>query len=95
MSAHPRTSVTAVASLVFGVLSWIALPFIGAVLAIVLGHSARADLRRAPPGTVEGDGIALAGLVLGWAHLVVFACVVFVVFAFLGGAAFLAHLLGH
>ncbi len=94
MSTYPRTSGSAVASLVFGVLSWIVLPFIGAILAIVLGHSARGEIRRSPPGTVEGDGMALAGLILGWAHLfVVFACI-FVIFVFLGGLAFFAHF-GH
>ena len=94
MSTYPRTSGTAVASLVFGVLSWIVLPFIGAILAIVLGHSARGEIRRSPPGTVEGDGMALAGLILGWAHLFVVVACIFVIFVFLGGLAFFAHL-GH
>lgn len=94
MSTYPRTSGTAVASLVFGVLSWFALPFIGAILAIILGHSARSEIRRSPPGTIEGDGLALTGLILGWAHLVIVICVVFVFFVFLGGLAFFAHL-GH
>ncbi len=94
MSTYPRTSGTAVASLVFGVLSWIVLPFIGAILAVVLGHSARSEIRRSPPGTIEGDGMALAGLLLGWAHLFVVVACVFVVFVFLGGLAFFAHF-GH
>jgi hypothetical protein len=94
MSTYPRTSGTAVASLVFGVLSWIVLPFIGAILAIVLGHSARGEIRRSPPGTIEGDGMALAGLLLGWAHLFVVIACVFVVFVFFGGLAFFAHF-GH
>ena len=94
MSTYPRTSTSAVASLIFGVLSWIVLPFIGAILAVVLGHSARAEIRRSPPGTIEGDGMALTGLILGWAHLVIVFAVVFVIFAFLGGLAFFAHV-GH
>jgi hypothetical protein len=94
MSTYPRTSGTAVASLVFGVLSWIVLPFIGAILAIVLGHSARGEIRRSPPGTIEGDGMALAGLLLGWAHLFVVIACVFVIFVFFGGLAFFAHF-GH
>lgn len=87
----PRTSGTAVASLVFGVLSWFALPVIGAILAIVLGHSARGEIRRAPPGTVDGDGMAIAGLILGWAHVVVVVLGLGVIFLFLGGLAFFAH----
>jgi hypothetical protein len=94
MSTYPRTSGTAVASLVFGVLSWIVLPFIGAILAIVLGHGARGEIRRSPPGTIEGDGMALAGLLLGWAHLFVVIACVFVIFVFFGGLAFFAHF-GH
>ena len=94
MSTYPRTSGTAVASLVFGVLSWIVLPFIGAVLAIILGHSARGEIRRSPPGSIEGGGMALAGLILGWAHLFVVVAIVFVVFFFLGGLAFFASM-GH
>ncbi|MBO9662838.1 DUF4190 domain-containing protein [Dokdonella sp.] len=87
----PRTSGTAVASLVFGVLSWFALPVIGAILAIVLGHSARGEIRRAPPGTVDGDGMAIAGLILGWAHVVIVVLGLGVIFLFLGGIAFFAH----
>ncbi len=94
MDTSPRTSGTAIASLVFGILSWIMLPFIGALLAVVLGHSARSEIRRAPPGTIEGDGMALGGLILGWVHLAFFIVVVMLIFMFLGGLAFLAHL-GH
>lgn len=93
MSTAPRTSVTAVASLVFGVLSWFPLPVIGAILAIVLGHVARGEIRRAPPGTLEGDGMALAGLILGWAHVVIAILCLAVIFLFLGGLAFFAHYL--
>ena len=94
MDTSPRTSGTAVASLIFGILSWVMLPFIGALLAVVLGHSARSEIRRAPPGTIEGDGMALGGLILGWVHLAFFIIVVMLIFMFLGGLAFLAHL-GH
>jgi hypothetical protein len=86
-----RTSTLAVVSLVFGIVCWIALPFIGALVAIICGHSARAEIRRAPPGTIEGDGMALAGLILGWVHLLLVSACVFVLFAFFGGLALLAH----
>ena len=64
MNTAARTSGTAVASLVFGILSWILLPFIGAILAVILGHSARGEIRRAPPGVrgnpAFGDGFLFA-----------------------------------
>ena len=61
-------STSAILSLVFGVASWLVLPFIGAVVAIVCGHIARAEIRRAAPGTLHGDGMALGGLILGYLH---------------------------
>lgn len=90
--ASPRqTSTMAVLSLIFGVLSWCLLPFIGAIVAIVCGHSARAEIRRALPGTIDGDGMAVAGLILGWAHLALFILAILCLFLFFGGLAFFAH----
>lgn len=64
------TSSLAIVSLVFGILSWCLLPFIGAIVAIVCGHMARGEIRRTAVGAViEGDGMAIAGLVLGYVHL--------------------------
>ncbi|EQD64288.1 hypothetical protein B1A_08932, partial [mine drainage metagenome] len=62
---YVRTSGTAIASLIFGVLAWVALPLLGAILAVILGHIARGEIRRAPPGSIDGDGMAVAGLVRG------------------------------
>jgi hypothetical protein len=86
------TSATAIVSLVFGILCWVAIPFIGAVVAVICGHVARGEIRRAPPGTVDGDGMAVAGLILGYAHLVLFALLLFAFLTFFGGLAwFAAH----
>lgn len=68
-AAYPRTSTMAVLSLIFGILSYVFLPFIGALVAVICGHAARSEIRRAPPGTVDGDGMALAGLILGWIQI--------------------------
>ena len=87
----PRTSTAAILSLVFGILCWFALPLVGAIVAVICGHSARSDIRRSPPGTVEGDGLAMAGLVLGWIHIALWVIGIAVVFLFLGGLAFFAH----
>lgn len=68
------TSTLAVVSLVFGILSWLVLPFVGALIAVVCGHLARSEIRRSEPGSLSGDGLALTGLILGYLHL---ACWVF------------------
>jgi hypothetical protein len=89
-SLPARTSTLAVISLVFGILCWVALPFIGAIVAVICGHAARGEIRRAPVGTTEGDGMALAGLILGWAHLLLCVLVVMAFVVFFGGLAALA-----
>ena len=94
MNMAPRqTSALAITSLVAGLLGWTFLPLIGSVVAIVTGHMARSEIRRAQ-GQVEGDGLAIAGLVLGW--LVVAFTVITILFFvfFLGGLAALFALLG-
>lgn len=70
-TTYPRTSSLAVVSLVFGILAWLPplLPFVGALIAVVCGHSARSEIRRAPAGSIDGDGMAVAGLILGWLQL--------------------------
>ncbi len=85
------TSVTAVFSLVFGIICWVAMPFIGAIVAVICGHVARGEIRRAPAGSIEGEGMAIAGLILGYAHLALFALAVFLLFTFFGGLAWFAH----
>jgi len=86
-----KTSTTAIVSLVFGIICWVAIPFIGAIVAIVCGHVARTEIRNAPPGSIEGDGMAIAGLILGYLHLAVIAMFLLLVFTVLGGLAFFAH----
>jgi predicted acyltransferase len=55
----------AIASLVLGIGGLTILPLLGSIVAIVLGYMARRDIRQRP-GEVSGDGMALAGIVLGW-----------------------------
>jgi len=73
------TSIPAIVSLIFGIICWMALPFVGAIVAIVLGHIARSEIRRSPPGTLEGDGMALAGLILGYLHVALIGAVVLLI----------------
>ncbi|TAA28182.1 DUF4190 domain-containing protein [Pseudoxanthomonas winnipegensis] len=86
--ARPTSSL-AVVSLVFGILGWSLLPTIGALVAIITGHMARAEIRRSQ-GAMEGDGMAVAGLVLGWLHLVLLVLGIAALFLFFGGLAALA-----
>ena len=79
-----QTSGLAIVSLVAGILGWVMAPFIASVVAVVCGHLARGEIRR-DPGRLEGDGIAVAGLVLGYANLLLAAAVVVVAVLFFGG----------
>lgn len=90
----PRTSSSAVVSLVFGIVAWLVLPVIGAVVAVVTGHIARSEIRRAPPGTVEGDGLAVAGLLLGYIQLILCLLALVAIFLFFGGLLFFANMVG-
>jgi type IV pilus assembly protein PilA len=58
-----ETSGKAIASLIFGLL-FIFLPF--AVAAVILGHLSLSEIRKSA-GRIKGDGLAIAGLVLGYA----------------------------
>jgi len=78
------TSTTAVISLIFGILSWILLPVIGAVVAIVCGHMARSEIKRSG-GAIDGDAFAIAGLLLGWTHVVLLVSAVVIAILFFGG----------
>lgn len=63
----PETSGKAIASLVLGILG----PFTCAILGIVaipLGHAALGDIR-VRRGALVGDGLAKAGIILGWINV--------------------------
>ncbi len=64
-SGAMQTSGLAIASLVSGIAGWTILPLLGSILAIFLGYAARNEIRR-DPDRLTGEGLAVAGLVLGW-----------------------------
>jgi hypothetical protein len=65
----PENSTLSIVSLVSGILAWFLLPFIGAIAAIITGHMAKAEIRDSM-GRLGGDGMATAGLVLGYVQIV-------------------------
>ena len=91
MNQIRRTSSLAIASLVAGILGWTLVPFIGTLVAIVCGHMARGEIRRSN-GQLDGDGLAVTGLVLGWINVLLAVLLVLVIFMFFGGLAWLAAL---
>jgi hypothetical protein len=62
-----RTSGYAIASLILGIAGFFVFPIVPSILAIVFGQKAREEFRRDP--TAGGDGLATAGIVLGWVGL--------------------------
>ena len=62
-----KTSGKAIASLILSIL-W--LYGIGSIMAIILGHMARKDVKNSK-GKLTGDGIALAGLIIGYTLLAI------------------------
>jgi hypothetical protein len=75
-----RTSGKAVTSFILGIISFILLPLIPAIIAVILGSQARKEIRNDPSQT--GDGFAVAGLVLGWINIGL-AALALLVFLFL------------
>ncbi len=65
-----QTNTMAIVSVISGVVSWVALPFIGGIVAIVTGHMARNEIKNNPG--MQGDGLAIAGLILGYLHMITF-----------------------
>jgi hypothetical protein len=76
---------------VAGLLGWTFAPWLGSIIAIITGHMARAEIRRDPAG-LEGDGLAVAGLVLGWAMILLSVFTVLAIVLFFGGLAALTAL---
>ncbi len=82
-AADQPTNTLAIVSLVAGIGSYVILPVIGAIIAVITGHMARGQIRRTGEG---GSGFALAGLILGYIHLVLFLIAVAVIILVVVGA---------
>jgi hypothetical protein len=77
----------AIISLISGIVSWILLPLIGAVVAIITGHMARNEIKNSY-GSQSGEGLAIAGLILGYVNVVVM-CLAILIPAIIFGAPLL------
>ncbi len=66
-----KTAGLAIASLILGILGVTCLGPLGAIPAVICGHLAKSDIKRSPDA-VQGDGLALAGLILGYLCLAFF-----------------------
>lgn len=64
-AALKHDSTLAIVSLVTGIIGWTIVPFIGSIVAVITGHLAKKEIREGG-GMVTGDGMALAGLILGY-----------------------------
>ena len=89
--APRQTSSYAVIALVAGILGWTLLPFLGSIGGIIFGHMARGEIRRSN-GQLDGDGLAVTGLVLGWLSVAMWVISLLIIFLFLGGLAWIASL---
>ncbi|MBW3595165.1 MAG: DUF3105 domain-containing protein [Actinobacteria bacterium] len=64
-----KTNGMAIAALVSGLLGLTMCPVVGSVLALIFGYVGRGQIKRSH-GSEGGDGMAIAGIVLGWIGVV-------------------------
>lgn len=81
------SSTLAIVSLISGILGFTFAPFLGTIVALVTGYMARNETRSMPP-RASGDGLATAGIIMGWiqvALLVIGICCAIAYFVFFLG----------
>ena len=82
------TNAKSIAALICGIGSFLVCPGVLGVVAVILGNSARDEIS-ASAGTQEGEGMAKAGVILGWISiaLVVVALLVVLIALIIGAVA--------
>jgi hypothetical protein len=79
-SVARRTESSAVASLVLGIAGFFVCPLVLHILPIIFGNQAQTRIRQDP--TLDGEGLARAGVILGWIGVgLAGVFIVFVLFA--------------
>ena len=85
MQPMQKDSTLAIISLIAGIAAYVFLPGIGAITAIITGHIAQNEIKQSN-GLIKGQGMATAGLILGYVQiaLTLIAVVVIVVLTIMG-----------
>ena len=65
---YQQNSTLAVISLISGIASYFIVPLLGAIAAIITGIWAMKEFRQCS-GRVTGEGMAKAGIILGWVNI--------------------------
>ena len=81
------TSTLAIVSLVSAILGFTFVPIIGTIVALVTGYMARSETRSIP-ARASGDGLATAGIIMGWVQValaVITVCCAIAYFVFVLG----------
>jgi len=85
-----ETNILAIVSLISAILGWVGVFGLGGLAAVITGHLAKGQIRESG-GRVGGDGLATAGLVLGYLNLaftlVVLCLVLLMIAGVISGAA--------
>jgi hypothetical protein len=82
------SSTLAIISLIAGILGFMGFPILASIVAIWSGNEARKETRSVPP-RASGDGMATAGIVMGWIQIglaVVGFCCILAYFVLVAGA---------
>lgn len=77
----PPTSSLSLTSLIMGIVGWVLIPIVGAIIAVITGHMAKKEIRESQ-GLLGGDGVATAGLILGYSNLALGLCACLVLMLF-------------
>jgi hypothetical protein len=77
----PPTSTLSLASLMMGIIGWVLLPVVGGIIAVITGHMARREIRQSG-GLLGGNGLASAGLILGYSNMALGLCGCFILLLF-------------
>lgn len=93
-----ETNIWAIISLIAGILGWLGIFGLGGIAAVIAGHVAKNQIR-ASGGRMTGDGMATAGLILGYLNIaltVVGICLfVLVTVGVISGAAICPFVFGN
>src|SRR5262249_53104469 len=78
--AQPETDGKATASLILGILSVACFSIMAGIPAVIYGHMAHSNIRKSA-GRLGGQGIATAGLIMGYLSMVLFIPVILIIAA--------------